>query len=164
MQMPFRAPLTTETEINVQWPILSTQMELGGSTCSILSYNLQWDRGTSNSWEDLTGIFSIFLASEYLVTNQVIPSKSYKFRVRAKNKYGWGQYSQPVAILAADIPDASLLTSSIQNLTNVTLSWDTPVEHGAVITAYEILIKNRIGIYIQSLTCNGSFTLIVQQR
>lgn len=57
MQMPFRAPLTTETEIDVEWPILSTQMELGGATCSILSYNLQWDRGTSNSWEDLTGIF-----------------------------------------------------------------------------------------------------------
>lgn len=51
---------TTETEIHVVWDALVTQSEMGGATCSILSYNLEWDRGDVSPWEELTGIYTIY--------------------------------------------------------------------------------------------------------
>jgi hypothetical protein len=40
VQQPMNGVLTTETEIDVYWPVLATQAEVGGSTCTILSYNV----------------------------------------------------------------------------------------------------------------------------
>jgi len=106
---------TTETQLHVEWGQLTTQAEMGGVTCSILSYNLEWDQGTG-VWQELTGIYSLYTSSEHIVHERVSSGNYYKLRVRAKNKHGWGGYSDEITVLAAVRPDASTETKSIQNL------------------------------------------------
>lgn len=36
-----------------------------------------------------------FLGLEHTMTNNVVPGDSYTFRIQAKNKWGWGDYSDP---------------------------------------------------------------------
>jgi len=40
VNIPRRGSLTTETESDVEWSALTTFQQLGGLTCTILSYNL----------------------------------------------------------------------------------------------------------------------------
>lgn len=75
----------------------------------------------------------MFTSNEYLQTYDVSSGVEYTFKVRAKNKHGWGEFSQTVTILAAVVPDASLVTSTVQSGTSVILAWDLPVEHGAAV-------------------------------
>ena len=43
LRMPYRGPFTSETVADVEWYPLTTFAEMGGLTCVILSYNLQWE-------------------------------------------------------------------------------------------------------------------------
>lgn len=61
---------TTETQLHVEWGPLTTQAEMGGATCSILSYNLEWDQGTG-VWQELTGIYSLYTNSEHIMYERV---------------------------------------------------------------------------------------------
>ena len=54
--------------------------------------------------------------------------------MRAKNKHGWGPFSETVSILAAVVPDAIQSSQSEQDGLNVKLSWTLPTENGAVVT------------------------------
>jgi len=40
MSVPTNGPLTTQTQADVKWLALTTQAQIGGSTCTITSYNL----------------------------------------------------------------------------------------------------------------------------
>jgi len=56
---------------------------------------------------ELVGYTTPFLSLEYTVLNSVeglTPGLSYKFKYRAGNKYGWGEYSTEVSFVAAAIP------------------------------------------------------------
>jgi len=61
---------TTETQLHVEWGPLTTQTEMGGATCSILSYNLEWDQGTG-VWQELTGVYSLYTNSEHIMYERV---------------------------------------------------------------------------------------------
>jgi hypothetical protein len=55
---PSRGSLTSHLVLHVLWPsIADNSVETGGDTCTILSYNLQWDKGDpiANEWYDLEG-------------------------------------------------------------------------------------------------------------
>jgi hypothetical protein len=107
ISIPFNGPLTTETQIDVSWMPLTTSAAMGGATCSIISYNLEWDRGTNGlEWHELTGVYSIYQSSNYVHKEDISSGNTYQFRVKAKNKHGWGPYSDIVSILAAIVPDA----------------------------------------------------------
>jgi len=43
----------------------------------------------------------------------VAAGAAYYFKIKAKNKWGWGDFSTPAAILAATVPDTmgSVITS-----------------------------------------------------
>ena len=44
----------------MEWTELTTTAEVGGATCSIISYRVQWDQGLGGeeSWVDLAGVAS----------------------------------------------------------------------------------------------------------
>ena len=95
IDLPMNGVLTTETQIDVKWNPLTTLDQMGGSTCSIITYNLEWDKGTGAAeWEELTGIYSLYTESQFLQTVGVSSGNYYQFRVRAKNEHGWGPYSE----------------------------------------------------------------------
>lgn len=78
---PTRGGLTSTTQIDVEWSLLSTNSETGGST--ITSYNLIYDAGTANAtWSEVIGYSSAYTGSYYVKTGLTMGT-SYKFAYRA---------------------------------------------------------------------------------
>ena len=71
-----RGPSTSETQIDVAWTAPTTSTATGGA--SILSYNLQWDKGTAGAiWYDLIGVSPASLDTELIATTGITPGQSY---------------------------------------------------------------------------------------
>jgi hypothetical protein len=101
----------------------------------------------------------------YLLTTGISSSNSYRFRIRAKNKYDWGDYSPVVSILAAVAPDPPTTLTTAQNNLFSQVTWSASDNHGDTITSYEILVKNKAGLsFSASTTCSGSQSSIVFAR
>lgn len=86
--------LTGPTQIQVLWNGLTTDVETGAST--IVTYNLQWHGGADDygaAWVSLTGEVSNYVDTAYIVTGGVVKGAAYRFRIRAKNIWGWGTYA-----------------------------------------------------------------------
>jgi hypothetical protein len=94
---------SSSSSIRVTLPGLTTTAEIGGTT--LLSYNLQMDDGLgSNNFVDLYGVTSDTLVTDYTTTN-VVKGRTYAFRYRTRNIFGWSTGWSPVTyILAADKP------------------------------------------------------------
>jgi len=123
------------------WQALSDP-ENGGS--DVLSYNVQWDAGSGTLNQELIASSEEYLDIFYKVQSSVeglTAGKPYKFRYRASNKYGPGEYSEISTHLAADIPmQADPVTTKIENF-YVKIEWDYPDDKSSDIEQYEILIK-----------------------
>jgi hypothetical protein len=102
-QTPFRGDDTSPSQIQVKWNLLDLDTENGGS--QILSYNLQWDAGNGVVNVNLEGYSTAYLHSDLIVTSGVSAGTLYKFRYRARNVYGWGDFSEEVTIKAARQPE-----------------------------------------------------------
>ena len=111
-------------------------------TASIISYKVEWDQG-NGTWEVLTGVSTHHTALSYLFDKdgRVSSGQSYKFRVAARNKYGWGLYSSEFDILAAEVPGAPNSAVTVQNGLNTQINWIQPSPNGATIQTYDIEIK-----------------------
>lgn len=96
MTAPFEGPATNENQIEVSWTAL-TGDDTGNS--EILSYNLYWDHGTGT-----TDIFVIDSLVTSTIISGVTPGSTYKFKVRAKNIYNYGTFSDETTIKASDVP------------------------------------------------------------
>lgn len=61
---------------------------MGGA--NVTSYNLQWDNATQGAtWFNIIGFSPLSLELITTITSFVQSGKSYQFRVRASNVYGW---------------------------------------------------------------------------
>ena len=91
--------VVTSSNIRVSFSPLTTVAQTGGST--VLSYNLQVDDGAGN-FTNVQGLQkdSLALSARINATKGV----TYAFRYRAKNVYGWGDFSPLTFVLAADKP------------------------------------------------------------
>jgi len=99
--------ITGETQVFVQWAELTTNTEIGGS--AITSYHLQTDKATtqlngSPTWSDVKGGGPESLTTSETLTSDITAGYTYRFRVRASNLHGWGEYSAIASIKAAQIP------------------------------------------------------------
>lgn len=128
------------SSMEIRW---SAPVSDGGS--AILDYNVYWDRGQ--------GIDSFYLigTTEGYLTFTVTPAISafyiggewYKFRVTAVTSVGEGDYSESVAILAAEIPDApSKPVLVVQEPTFITIQWTANYDGGSPIRDYEVYFDN----------------------
>ena len=123
-----------------------TDVETGGA--SITSYNLQYDQGTDGAtWTDLVGSPSNYLLNEFTVTESIVAGVTYKFRIRARNVYGWQpDYSDPaVGVAASEAPSQmdTLATSYDISVdaTAVKIEWAEPYANSEPIIDYEVLIR-----------------------
>jgi hypothetical protein len=66
--------------------------------------------------------------------------KGYIFKVRARNIYGYGPFSNLVTIRASDVPDVMQKPTTIAVGKNIIVSWVKPVTGGEIISKYEIEI------------------------
>jgi hypothetical protein len=106
MNAPFLVSRTKAT-MTIKW-IALTAPATGNS--NIISYNLYWDNGLG----EITIELADSLITEYSLTG-LIGGTFYKFQVRAKNIYGYGERSDTTVIEASDVPDVmSIIETSIE--------------------------------------------------
>lgn len=87
---------TTATEITFTW---SDGVSDGGA--SVIDYRIYYDQST-DTWIELdTGI----TVKTYTTTVALIEGHTYSFKTMSRNSVGYGELSDPVSILAAQIPD-----------------------------------------------------------
>lgn len=97
--------------------------DTGGT--AILSYNLEMLVGDVEV--ELVGMTSYYKDTSYLKQTGIVSGQSYKFRVRARNKWGYGPYSNWVSIEASTNPDYQSSKPITQNSGNsVLISWPKP--------------------------------------
>jgi len=95
----------------------------------VLNYNVYYDQGASTATFVL--LESSVLTTHYTTTATLTAGETYTFKVTALNTVGESLQSDPLAILAAKLPDAPL------NLQNVPL----------VTTAYQVGLQWQAGAY-----------------
>lgn len=112
----------------------------------MISYSLEYDAGTNqNQWTALTGVTTDFTELAYVVTEGILRGGTYNFRLRAKNDWGWGVYSDVVAIIAATRPLAvDDITSSVESNGNFLGSWSPADDQGSDVTQYTIQIWRQV--------------------
>jgi hypothetical protein len=103
MAAPTEDPLTTFDSITVNWLALTTLQETGG-TNFIISYSLEMYGAPDNQWMSIVGGDQNYYQSLTFTQNGLITGQDYKFRVRASNEFGWGEYSDEVTIRADEVP------------------------------------------------------------
>lgn len=139
MVQPIKGPATDQTQIEVVWEALADD-DTGGST--IISYNLQWDTdGTETEFLELVGESQSYIQTSYTISQGIEVGGFYSFRVRAKNKWGFGDFSEPVLFDASfkpETPDTEPTTSNSGAM--IKIEWTLPFNNGAPITAFEILL------------------------
>jgi hypothetical protein len=119
MTIPVNGPLTDEYRIDVSW---SSMTSPANGDSAITSYDLQYDNATAGFiWYSIIGLTPDSLALSYRVTTGVVPGRTYRFRVRAKNSFGWGDVSTYLEIKSAVAPDQMipLLTSIDESTGNL---------------------------------------------
>lgn len=162
MNSPTRGSSTSTSQIQVDWTALTSPSD-GYST--ITSYHLQWDSGTSGAtFSDLLGSTIDSTALTFTVSSSVIGGSNYQFRVRAKNYWGWGDYSSAVTIKASAAPDQmAAVTTSIDSTTGgVKIEWIAPNSNSDSISAYliEILDTTDATWTADTTNCDGSNSVI----
>lgn len=102
--------MTYKTQIKVQFDALTTTVENGGS--EVLGYDLVRDDGENGDFESLVSNKESYLGlqfTDYLVT----PGKHYRYKYRAMNVNGWGDFSDIGYLYAASVPDTPAAPSLI---------------------------------------------------
>lgn len=151
------------------WTKFTTGVEIGDA--AILSYNLQWDQGlgglVESDWADLVGNPANLISDAFIATNGIVGGQWFNFRVRAKNVYGFGLFSDPVSFKASQEPDqvvsSTIVTQNI--LTQVKITWDEPFDNYDTITAYNIEIRHSDDeTFTESAECDGLDSTVASTR
>lgn len=79
---------TDDTRIQVVWNEL-TGNSTGGSP--ILSYNLEMQ--IAGVWTELVGQTTYYQWTSFLMQTNIVTGVTYTFRIRGRNKWGYGEYS-----------------------------------------------------------------------
>jgi hypothetical protein len=167
MAIPLRGALTSGTAVQVTWSAFTSgSSNAGGATTTIISYHLQWDAGNSasSSWLDLQGLSPTSTALSFLRTAGITGGLTYRFRVRARNKYGYGSFSDVLTVVTALAPTAPSTVTTAQEVSNVKISWAAPTANGVSVSEYQILIRKKDGSYASTATCLGSSAAVVTNR
>jgi len=116
----------------ISWTALSSATDIGNS--AITAYNLYWDTGagtsaTTSLYEGLTTSYTL---------NGLTSGRNYKFKIRARNIYGYGSFSTEVTLQASTLPGTvTTITTQYGTYPNVEIVWSPPASNGGTaITKY----------------------------
>jgi len=139
---------------------------MGGLTCSIITYWVQWDQGFGDElhWSDLAGVSSQLTSTTFTHSSGVSAYNTYRFRIAAKNKYGFGSFGPVGAILAAISPDVVNDATTTHAGTQTQVQWGSPNDNGSAVTQYEVQFQGKDGNFYTLTQCDGSQTEVVTSR
>jgi hypothetical protein len=80
--------------------------------------------------------------TEYIYYDTVA-GRRYEFKVRARNVYGYGEYSEVLVVQTGDRPDTmpELDTRAVGSIIQIT--WDEPADNGYSVDDYDVEILNK---------------------
>ena len=112
------------------------------------------------SFDQSTGVY-VELASGVTLTRltatTLTEGKTYRFKVEARNSFGYSEESQAIAILCATVPSTPLAPSNYVDGSNVIIKWTKPKINGLEITSYTVTIQTSTGSFSTELAyCDGS--------
>lgn len=152
---PTVGSIATDTQVTVTWSELTYGVNTG--LVAITSYNLYSDSGSGGT--TYNEIYS-GLTTSYLATG-LTGGLEYKFKVRATNMYGPGDYSGVLSYTPKDVPSKvaipTVIISTTAPYTSVFINWDAPNSHSSAITEYDVRFLTNTGLYLQAPTsCVGT--------
>ena len=163
MLAPTEDLTSTDTQILLHW-IPLTGVDAGNS--DVIAYSLYWDEGDALKTEADVPLYDANV-DQFLVTG-VTGGVTYRFRVRARNIYGAGPFSEETIVVPDDAPGkAEIATVELATdpTTSVQITWPMPDAHSAAITKYDIYFQKSNGDFVLELTaCDGSDATIVSDR
>jgi hypothetical protein len=102
------------------------------------------------------------MSTEYLLASGVVAGTTYKFRMRAQNKWGFGGFNGVAEIEASAVPGPVDAPSSEISGTNALISWTAPEDYGSTITAYKVVLLTALSAYEEEVVyCDGTQSAIV---
>jgi len=170
---PMKGADTKYNVLHTYWTKLTDYTEAtGGVKSAILSYHLQRNAGNNTDpdvstdiWTDLIGLSPSSLISDYQTSDGIEGGTTYKVRVRASNKYGWGPFSEFFSIRCSRAPDVLSWITTANSSTDFYLNWHLPFNGGLQIERYYIRIMkkgsatdmlNPDNWYEETQSCDGS--------
>ena len=164
MAAPTEDPSCTDVTLTMNWVAISG-VDAGSST--VIAYSLLWDAGVSATAESAFTELTDALLTSFTV-NTVEGGRAYRFKVRARNIYGYGADSDVTTVIPDDKPGKTAIATvqvSATTPTEVEVSWPLPNDHSSVIDAYEILFMLANGDFAHELTrCDGALASVVSAR
>lgn len=163
MAAPTEDASCTDVTLTMNWVAL-TGIDAGSS--SVIAYSLYWDAGVAGEPGTYVELTDALVTS--FTVNAVEGGRTYRFKVRARNIYGYGEYSEVTVVIPDDKPgktDIATVELNALTPTEVKVSWPLPDDHSSVITSYEILFMLANGDFAHELTrCDGADTTVVSAR
>jgi hypothetical protein len=146
---------SSASAIALSWTA-ATGTAAGGSNLAITDYALEWDAG-SGAWAT-----HLITSSTTATSTGLTGGNTYAYRVAARNKYGSGPYSSEISVLAAEAPDTPATATTEDATIYVKISWTAPSDNHATIDAYQILIVDSSGAFVEdTASCDGSSPTVV---
>ncbi len=148
---PFKGADTKYNVLHTYWTMFTDlSLPAGGVTSAVQSYNLQRNEGnntdsgtTTDTWLDLNGLSPLSLVNDFQTAADIVGGTTYKVRVRALNKHGWGPWSQFLYIRCARVPDLSSWITTANSTTDFNIRWSLPFNGGLQIERYYIKIMKK---------------------
>jgi hypothetical protein len=153
MEAPTRNSLTNERQVVIDWMAPVAPLD-GDST--VESYHVMWKDSNEAEWVDL--IYPEFPYTWTFATavDNVVQGGTYDFKVRARNIYGFGAFSQTTTIEASTLPDTPEISTVTAVGTQVEISFSVPSDNGSPISLYEVLIRKKDGDLSHNSECDAS--------
>lgn len=129
-------PSTFNDRTRVVWTAL-TGSARGGKNVAITNYEVYWDQGTG-TWVSLANTTSPDTLT-YLKEG-LTGGNTYKFKVRAYNKYGDGPFTAEVSVQTSQAPNAPAAPTLQVVGAHVNISWVAPFDNYRAVLGYQVLI------------------------
>lgn len=115
MAQPTEDASSTDVTVTMNWIALSGA-DAGNS--DVIAYSLYWDNGVTTGTAD-TELTDALVTS--FTVNGVTGGQAYRFRVRARNIYGYGPYSAETTVIPDDAPGKTDIPTVALSATDATL-------------------------------------------
>jgi predicted phage tail protein len=156
-----RGALTSTSLIQVTWTLPTTP---ANGNSAILSYHLIWDEGLGTTNIDLVGYAVPYTSLSYTISSGISVGNAYKIEIRAKNIYGWGDWSSNTfTVTASDVPaQMAQVANAIESQVDIRFTIAAPVSNGATVDYYQVLIysQDMLSLTEDVANCPGNVATI----